>query len=1119
MMEYRLLGPIEVTVDGSALDIGGRRLRALLALFLLNANESLPRDVLVDRLWGGRPPAGAQHTLEVYISRLRKTLEPAAGSQVVLTRPGAYLFVAAAEQIDVRRFERLAADGRGALAANEPDRAAENLRAALRLWRGSPLADVSDEQFAQPEITRLNDLWIGVLEDRIESDLALGRHADLVGELLMLVSAHPLRERLYQLLMIAMYRCGRQSEALAVYQSARRVLVGELGIEPGPALKRLERAILEQDSSLEAPTLAPTARGPKLSFDMVGARRKRAGVAAVVSLALIAALILIASARPGRASSVTAGPDTVAVINADSSVLTKVIGGIGRPGDIATGVGATWVTDTAAGQLVRVDSARHVVDRIQVGRGPAGVVVADDEVWVANAFDNTVSEVNPRTWTIVGTIDVGNGPTAIAYGYGSVWVANVIDSTLSKIDPSRGVVTATVPLGSQPTEVTSGAGGVWVACEQTGRLLLVNPRRDRVSRTFSAGASPGGVTVGAGRVWASESDGAVARLDPRTGTVREIKVGGSPTAVAYADGAVWVANGLGSVLRIDPRTSTTRSIWVGNEPSGLAALGHDVLLTVLSSRKSHRGGTLRLDAQFTTHEGPADPAVAWNSWYWQMLIMTNDGLVGFARVGGPAGDALVPDLATAVARPASDGKTYVFHVRPGIRYSNGALVRPDDFRRGLERVFAINHGGGPASMFYSGIVGAAACERRPERCDLAEGIVTNDQAGTVTFHLSAPDPDFLDKLALPFADAVPSGTPWRAVNVARLPATGPYMTQSLRPGHTWVLVRNPRFRLWSAEAQPGGYPDRIVMRLGVTPEAGVTDVEKGRADFLVTGPPVDRIGELTTRYANLLHTYPIGATVSLFLNTRTWPFSVPAARQAVSYAVDRGAIIGMLGGPLTAQPACQVLPPTMPGYRAYCPYTIDPGPGGAWQAPDLAQARQLVHASHTGGARVTVVTSAVSGLPAPGTMGHYLLSVLDQLGYRATLRVVNSNAYWPLVGDSRDRIQVGEFGWYNDYPAPSDFIVPLLSCRSFKRDDTANLNVSEFCDRQIDSQVARAFAAQTRSPNAAASLWAGVDRELADQAPWVPLFNPRQLVVLSSRVGNYQFHPFWQLLLDQLWVR
>lgn len=411
-MEYRLLGPIEAAADGRVLDLGGRKLRALLALFLLHANESVPRDVLVDRLWGERPPGGAQHTLDVYISRLRKTLEPAAGSQVVLTRPGAYLFVVPAEQIDVRRFERLAAEGRRALAANQAGRAAEDLRAALSLWRGSPLADVSDEQFARPEITRLNDLWIGILEDRIEADLALGRHADLVGELLKLLPAHPLRERLYQLLMIAMYRCGRQSEALAVYQSARRMLVDELGIEPGPGLKRTERAILEHDSSLELPAPAPVVRGQDRSPGKAGTRRARVFVAVAASLAVIAALMLAVPSDRGRASAATAGPDTVAVIDGDRAVLTGVVAGIGRPGGIACGASTTWVTDTAAGQLVEVNSTRHVVDRIPVGRGPAGVVVGSGEVWVADEFDNAVSEVNPRTGTVVATIPATPTPSA-----------------------------------------------------------------------------------------------------------------------------------------------------------------------------------------------------------------------------------------------------------------------------------------------------------------------------------------------------------------------------------------------------------------------------------------------------------------------------------------------------------------------------------------------------------------------------------------------------------------------------------------------------------------------------------------------------------------------------------
>jgi len=262
VIDYRLLGPIEAGVNGAGLDIGGQKQRALLAILVLSANEPVPRDVLVDRLWGERPPPGAQHTLEVYISRLRKTLEPAAGRPVVLTSPGAYLLRAPADRVDVRCFERLAEAGRRALAENAPDRAAEDLKKALGLWRGAPLADVSDEPFAQPQIARLNELRIGITEDRIEADLALGRHADVVSELGALVAAHPLRERLYQLLMVALYRCGRQSEALAVYQKARRVLVDELGIEPSPPLQRVERAILEQDASLEPPPRAAPALAP-----------------------------------------------------------------------------------------------------------------------------------------------------------------------------------------------------------------------------------------------------------------------------------------------------------------------------------------------------------------------------------------------------------------------------------------------------------------------------------------------------------------------------------------------------------------------------------------------------------------------------------------------------------------------------------------------------------------------------------------------------------------------------------------------------------------------------------------------------------------------------------------
>jgi len=250
---YRLLGPLEVTVDGTAVDLGGLKQRALLAILLLHANQPVHRDVLTDQLWDEHPPAGAEHAVNVYIWRLRKVLQAASGTPGVVTRQGAYLLQAAEEQVDVALFERLADQGRRALSAEAHGRASAVLGEALALWRGAPLADFRFEPFAQAEIARLEELRASVVEDRIEADLALGHHAHLVGELEALVAADPLRERLHQQLMTALYRCGRQADALAAYQKARRTLAEELGIEPCQPLRQLERAILDQDPSLGPP--------------------------------------------------------------------------------------------------------------------------------------------------------------------------------------------------------------------------------------------------------------------------------------------------------------------------------------------------------------------------------------------------------------------------------------------------------------------------------------------------------------------------------------------------------------------------------------------------------------------------------------------------------------------------------------------------------------------------------------------------------------------------------------------------------------------------------------------------------------------------------------------------
>jgi DNA-binding SARP family transcriptional activator/tetratricopeptide (TPR) repeat protein len=282
-MDFRILGPLEALDEGRRVALGGSKQRALLAVFLLHANETLSTDRLIDELWGERPPATAAKTVQVYISRLRKALAGGEGNDpagAVATREHGYELRLDPERLDAHRFERLVARGRSEVAAGRPERAAAALDGALSLWRGPPLADLAYEPFAQREIARLDDLRVAALEQLIEARLALGAHAEVVGQLETLIGEHPYRERLRAQLMLALYRCDRQADALQAYQDARRALVEELGIEPGEHLRELERAILAQDPELhlqvaEEPVAAqPAADSPRSAF--VGRERELA---------------------------------------------------------------------------------------------------------------------------------------------------------------------------------------------------------------------------------------------------------------------------------------------------------------------------------------------------------------------------------------------------------------------------------------------------------------------------------------------------------------------------------------------------------------------------------------------------------------------------------------------------------------------------------------------------------------------------------------------------------------------------------------------------------------------------------------------------------------------------
>jgi YVTN family beta-propeller protein len=1102
-VKFRLLGSLEVVDGGRPVELQGLKQRALLAVLLLHANELVSRDVLIDQIWGERPPATAAHSLDVYVSRLRKALRGDNGAQnVLLTRAGGYLLRLDPDDLDVTRFERLVEEGRRTLAAGAVDEASSLLREALALWRGRPLAELAYEPFAREEVERLEELRLVALEERFQADLALGRHAALIGELEALVAKHPLRERLRRLLMLALYQSGRQADALAVYTEARRLLVDELGIEPTRELQQLQQAILRQDAALDAPPRAAPAAAELPAASGRAGRRNALLAVTVAAAAVAVGVVAVFLTESGRTSGLdTIDADAVGLVAPDGKIEAEVRGDA-RPTGAAAGGGAVWVAHFNDHTISRIDPSTNAVrDSIPVGAGPSGIAVGGGSVWVANDLDETVSRIDMRTDAVVQTIKVGNGPDDVAFGASAVWVANANDETVSRIDARSGRVTATFAAGGDASAVAFGFGSIWVANGLEGTVTRIDPRSRETIAVVHVGNGPTALAAGARGMWVANSrDDTVSRIDPRRNAVAvTTSVGEGPADVGVGAGGVWVANELdGSVAVLDGRSGRVRrTVAVGGRVPALAATPSGLWVAVAPGGSAHRGGTLSIALPFVD----VDSATAYDVFSWQLDTMTSDGLTGFRRVGGSAGAQLVPDLADTLPQPTADGTSYRFRLRPLLRYSTGAAVRASDFRRALERVFALRS---PGAGLYAGIVGAAACSARPARCDLARGVVAADGARTITFRLSEPDPELLYKLALPFAFPVPRGTP-RARVVQPIPGTGPYMVANVGKREL-RLVRNPSFHEWSRAARPDGYADAIVVRLREPSEKEIRAVDADRLDWAALGTSSSQLlGELRVRRAGQTHVNPWNATNFIVMNTRLKPFDDLRVRQAVSYAVDRGAWVALAGGPAAARPTCQILPPGLPGYRPFCLY----------RGPDLARARRLVAASGTAGTRVTVWTLGPNFVP----QGRYIVGVLRQLGYRASLRSVGLATYFRRISDTRNHVQIAFDNWIADYPAPSNFINVLLSCGAFRTASPANNNRAGFCDRNINAEIQQARRLQVTNPPSANKLWGQIEREIMRQAPWVPMINPKLIDFVSRRVGDYQYNPEWGMLIDQLWVR
>lgn len=1132
-MDLRVLGTTEVVVDGAPRALGGPRQRGVLADLALHAGRVVMVSELVDDLWGSSPPASAGHTIEAYVSRLRRVLQVEGGPSVLVASRSGYRLDVAAEQVDALHFDELVGRGRGALERGDAPGAEGALSAALALWRGAALADVRDCAFAPVAAQRLETDRLGALESLMDARLLLGQHREVVSELKRAITLDPYRERFHAQLMVALYRSGRQADALGAFQRARARLAEDLGLEPGRELRELERAILLQAPELDAPILGrrpvlvlaappgnnavqvegptrpPDTRPPAPRLPTFMSRRVRAlAIASVVVLVAAAGVATLVHGSPPLAAA------TVGLSELTSSgAVTRGISLPSEPGGALAADGSMWVTSPVAHAVYRVDPGSGATgDTIAVGAGASAVAADGSDIWVANTLDGTLSRVSAQTDGVVQTVAVGPEPTGLAVGDGSVWVADASASTLTAVNASSGVVTSTEPLGSPPFGAAFGAGSVWVTSPGDNNVTRVQPGGSPQVE-LPVGAEPTAITFGLGSVWvADQLDGTVTRIDPKTDSVvAEIPVGNGPNALAIADGYLWVADSVSStVTRIDPATnSASPAVPVKDDPLALAAYKDGLwVATGAPATGVAEGGTLHVVQ--SNPEPSIDPALTYPELPYQFFEGTYDGLMNYDQVGGSDGLQVVPNLALAMPSVTSGGTVYTFVLRPGIRYSDGRLVQPADFRRAIERTIVMNPS---AAFFLDGIVGASSC-RTGRPCNLDRGITVSANPATVTFHLVAPDADFLYKLTFEFTAPVPPGTPTHDVGTSPVPSTGPYMIGYYVPNREIEFVRNPYFHVWSAAAEPAGVPDRIIWTYGATIPEEVTEVEKGQADWEFDTVP--DVAGLIAQYPGQVHVNPLLAFDYAAFNVRTPPFNDLRVRQAFSLAADRARLVADLGGPNAVVPTCQILPPGMPGYRPYCPFTVDPNPAGTWVGPNLPLARKLVAESGTKGMRVVLW-----GHEWNEPTGTFIVSVLRELGYRASMVIRSDQVLGVVLNQSRDNIQVTD-GWWGpaDYPEPSDILDFLFRCSSSRLDDpTGTRNGDFFCDPAIDRLMDVADREDSSDPAAALLTWAKVDRDVTDAAPWVPLAAMDEDDFMSARVSNYQYNPVFGVLLDQLSVR
>ncbi|HET8811837.1 MAG TPA: BTAD domain-containing putative transcriptional regulator [Gaiella sp.] len=566
-MELRILGPFQAFDDsGREVALPTGRERALLAALVLRRGEVVSVDSLVEALWGDTAPSTAVKAVQGYVSHLRRVL----GSDgALITQAPGYALRVPAEAVDAHRFETLAAEAWRTL-QDDAEAALATFARALAFWRGPALVEFAFADFAQREIRRLEELRLETVEGRFEAMLQLGRHGAVVAELETRVAEHPLRERLRGQLMLALYRSGRQAEALEVYRDVRRLMADELGLEPGGELQRLERAILAQDPSLDAPVAHPRPKAASVP-PAPAARRRGAGRRVAVGVALIA--VAAAAATLGYlvvadepSASVAATPPTLAVIDPATNTVVASIPVGSKPVAIAAGAGSVWVGDARDGTITRVDPlTRRVAKTIGIGAPVVDLATGLGGVWAATGGFGEIVRIDPEVGAVAQRVPLGDpadpvvpSVPSVAVGDGRVWAG--VPEGLARIDPRSGEVAETIDLDSaQALQIAAGGGAVWVTTI-ANRAERVEARSGRKTAEFYAGGWVYPVTLDGRAVWVGGLRG-LAKLDADTGaSLTSSGAVKAVTGIAYGAGSVWLTNAAtAEVFRLNADTGAVEA--------------------------------------------------------------------------------------------------------------------------------------------------------------------------------------------------------------------------------------------------------------------------------------------------------------------------------------------------------------------------------------------------------------------------------------------------------------------------------------------------------------------------------------------------------------------------------